>query len=70
MIVPEDKEQYSKEEIYEILRQVMFTGTPELYDNGGITGTINMPRNFTKVRAMEAFNKYYLKRNLNKHTNH
>ncbi len=52
---------YSLEEVYEILRQVLFTGTPELYDNGGLHGTINMPRNFTKVRAMTAFRKYYLK---------
>ncbi len=27
---------YTIEEVYEILRQVMFTGTPELYDQGGM----------------------------------
>lgn len=50
---------YSKEEVLEIIRQVMFTGTPELYDNGGLHGNM-IPTN-TKKRTEEVFNKYYLK---------
>lgn len=51
---------YTKDEVYEILRQVMFTGTPELYDQGGMHRSMK-PTNTLK-RAKEAFEKYYLKR--------
>lgn len=52
---------YTQDEVYEILRQVMFTGTPEFYDQGGICGNHNLPPGHTLKRAKEAFTKYYLK---------
>lgn len=51
---------YTQDEVYEIVRQVLFTGTPELYDQGGMHRSIK-PTD-TRKRAVEAFNKYYLKR--------
>lgn len=51
---------YTQEQVYEILRQVMFTGTPKLYDQGGMHKSIK-PTN-TLQRAKDAFKKYYLKR--------
>lgn len=51
---------YTQDEVYEILRQVMFTGTPELYDQGGMHRS--MKPTDTLKRAKEAFDKYYLKR--------
>jgi hypothetical protein len=52
---------YTIEEIYEIIRQVMFTGTPEFYDQGGITKSHNLGPNHTLSRAKAAYKKYYLK---------
>lgn len=59
--IPENKDTYTKDEVFEILRQVMFTGTPELYDQGGMYKNINLPPNHTITRAKKAFEKYYLK---------
>lgn len=59
----EDKETYTKAELLEAIRQVLFTGTPDLYDRGGVLGTINMRPNHTTIRAKEAFEKYCLKNN-------
>lgn len=53
---------YTQDEVYEILRQVMFTGTPELYDQGGMH--CSMKPTDTRKRAVEAFNKYYLKQRI------
>lgn len=58
----EDKPTYTKEEMIEIVRQVLFTGDPDYYDQGGITKTINIPPNYTTVRAMMAIEKYAFKR--------
>lgn len=57
-----DKEIYTKEEVLEIIRQVLFTGTPELYDQGGMHRNMGLPPNYTKIRAEKAFEKYYLKK--------
>lgn len=54
---------YTHDDIVEILRQVMFTGTPQLYDNGGMHGNYNLQRTHTKQRAIEAFEKYYINKN-------
>ncbi len=61
VIKPELKDTYTRDEVYEILRQVIFTGEPEYYDQGGCNYVINLPPNYTKVKAMAAFEKYYLK---------
>jgi hypothetical protein len=56
-----DKETYTKEEVMEIIRQVIFHGDPETYDKGGVLGTINIPPGHTQKRAQQAFKKYCLK---------
>lgn len=58
----EDKELYTKAEMLEAIRQVLFTGTPELYDNGGMHGNINLPPGYTHRGAQEAFERYVLKK--------
>lgn len=57
-----DKETYSKDEVLDIVRQVLFYGEPEYWEKGGITGVINYPRNGTYKKAQEYFEKFYLKR--------
>lgn len=54
---------YSKEVVIELLRQVMFGGTPEFYDNGGLHGNHRLKRNHTTLRANAAFDKYFPKIN-------
>lgn len=55
-----DKQVYTIEEVFEILRQVMFGGTPELYDQGGMHRNANLQADHTIKRAKEAFMKFYL----------
>ncbi len=57
-----EEETYTESDVIEIIRQVIFHGTPETYDNGGLHGNIK-PTN-TQERAQLAFEKYYLKNNL------
>jgi plasmid maintenance system antidote protein VapI len=54
-----DKPLYTKAELLEAIRQVLFTGDPELYERGGIHGM--MPGTNTGKRAEEAFRKYVTK---------
>lgn len=51
-----DKPLYTKAELLEAIRRVMYYGDPELYDRGGIHQ--NAPGTNTRKRAEEAFNKY------------
>ncbi len=60
----EDKDTYSKEEVIEIVRQVLYGGTPDLYDKGGVLGTINTDPNGTTKKAINYFEKYCLKNKL------
>ncbi len=62
-----DKPLYTKAELLEAIRQVLFTGDPELYERGGIHG--GMPSTNTRKRAEEAFNKYAFKINQPNDTN-
>ena len=59
-----EEKKYSYLEVIEILRQVMFTGTPEFYDNGGVHGNHNLSKDHTTKRAKQAFDKYYLSEQL------
>lgn len=52
---------FTLDDVYEVLRQVMFTGTPELYDQGGLHSNYNLRPDHTLRRAKAAFRKYYLK---------
>jgi hypothetical protein len=52
---------YTKQEVLEIVRQVLFYGDPDFWEQGGVTGAINFPRNGTYRKAEEYFEKYYNK---------
>lgn len=52
---------YTEEEVLEVVRQVLFYGTPEYYEQGGINKCINYPPNGTYKKAKDYFDKYYLK---------
>lgn len=53
-----DKPLYTKAELLEAIRRVMYYGDPELYDRGGIHQ--NVTGTNTRKRAEEAFNKYVI----------
>lgn len=57
----EAKDNYTKEEVLEIIRQVLYLGDPEFYEGGGVLGGINFPHKGTYARALECFERYYLK---------
>jgi hypothetical protein len=57
-----DKDTYSKDEVLEIIRQVIYYGDPEYYENGGCNKCINFPANGTFTKAKESFEKYALKK--------
>lgn len=50
---------YSENEVLEIIRQVLFYGTPETYDNGGMYG--NMKPTDTRKRAKDSYEKHFIK---------
>ena len=52
---------YTLDEVLEVVRQVLFYGTPEVYDNGGMYG--NVKPTDTRKRAKDAFEKYYQSKN-------
>lgn len=56
-----DKENYTKDEVLEVVRQCLFYGEPEYWEKGGCNGVINFPPNGTYAKAKKYFNKYYLK---------
>lgn len=58
----EEKDIYTKEEVLEIIRQVIYYGDPAYYEKGGTTGSINFPHGGTYKKAQESFDKYYLKK--------
>lgn len=57
-----EKETYTKDEVLEVVRQVLFYGDPEFWEKGGVTVVINYPRNGTYQKAKDYFEKYYLKK--------
>ncbi len=52
--------QYSEEEVLEVLRQCLFFGMPEYYEQGGINKNINFPPNGTHKKAKDYFERFYL----------
>lgn len=51
---------YSHDEVIEIIRHVLFGGTPEFYDSGGLYGNHRLSKNHTTKRANDAFEKYLI----------
>lgn len=60
-----EQKNYTHSEMLEIIRQIMFHGDPDYYEQGGKNFNINFPHKGTYKRAEDAFNKYYLKIELN-----
>ncbi len=58
----EEKNLYTQDEVLEIVRQVLYYGTPEYYEQGGLHGNINFPPGGTYKKAKNYFEKYYLKK--------
>lgn len=52
---------YTENEVLEILRQCLFFGQPEYWEQGGINKVIPYPPNGTYKKAKDYFEKYYLK---------
>jgi len=55
---------YSTEDVLEIIRQCLFYGEPEYWEQGGINKNINFPPKGTYKKAKEYFEKYYLKQKI------
>lgn len=58
-----EKDFYSKQEVVEVVRQVLFFGNPDYFEQGGINKNIPFPKNGTFKKAEDYFSKYYLKNN-------
>lgn len=56
---------YTEEEVLEIIRQVLFYGMPEYYEQGGLHGNINFPPKGTYKKAKEYYEKFYLSKQTN-----
>lgn len=50
--------EYSEAEVLELIRQVLYNGTPEYYEKGGVNGVINFPKGETFAKAKRMFEKY------------
>ena len=58
--------EYTKKDVLEILRQCLFFGKPEYWEQGGVNKNINFPPGGTYKKAQDYFDKYYLKTTLSK----
>lgn len=53
---------YSTKDVLEILRQCLFFGEPEYWEQGGINKNINYPPGGTYKKAQDYFERFYLKK--------
>lgn len=56
---------YTEDEVLEIIRQCLFYGNPEYWEQGGINKNINFSPKGTYKKAKDYYEKYYLKSVLN-----
>ena len=49
---------FSLDEVLEIIRFVIYSGTPEFYEQGGVNGVINFPKGETYAKAKRIYEQY------------
>lgn len=52
---------YTEEEVLEAIRQCLFYGEPEYWEQGGCNRNINYPSGGTYKKAKDYFERFYLK---------